>query len=140
MSKPLKLLLFPCLLSLAILLRCSTADVGTAAYYGPPYLPTVCYGRDPGQFPGSGLFAAAGEGIWDNGASCGRQYLVRCLSSATPNACIKNRVIQVRVVDQGTMLNSMPSRNGTTMVLSNAAFQMIASEAAQVINIEFTQV
>ncbi|XP_038972455.1 EG45-like domain containing protein [Phoenix dactylifera] len=140
MSKHPKLLLLPCLLSLAILLRPSTADVGTVAYYGPPYLPTVCYGRDQEQFPASGLFAAAGEGIWDNGASCGRQYLVRCLSSATPNACIKNQTIQVKVLDRGKMLNSMPSKNGTTMVLSNAAFRMIASQAARVINVEFRQV
>lgn len=100
---------------------------------------TVCYGDDQGQFPASGLFAAAGEGIWNNGASCGRQYLVRCLSSATPNACIKNKIIQVKVVDRGTKLNSPPSKNGTTMVLSNAAFQMIASQAAAMINIEFRQ-
>lgn len=38
MAKLPKLLLFPCVLFLAILLRPSVADVGTAAHYGPPYL------------------------------------------------------------------------------------------------------
>lgn len=140
------------------------ADVGTAAYYGPPYLrktyltsvyvgfsfcscrswfefvaATVCYGGDASQFPAYGMFAAAGEGIWDNSASCGREYAVRCLSSAMPRACISGQTIQVKIVDRACMLNSMPSRNGTTLVLSTAAFQMIANRAAGMINIEFTQ-
>jgi len=100
---------------------------------------TVCYGSDASQFPAYGLFAAAGEGVWDNGASCGREYAVRCLSSAMPRACTTGQTIQVKVVDRASMLNSMPSRNGTTLVLSAAAFQMFANKAAGVINIEFTQ-
>uniref|UniRef100_A0A7N2L7J4 Expansin-like EG45 domain-containing protein n=1 Tax=Quercus lobata TaxID=97700 RepID=A0A7N2L7J4_QUELO len=53
------------------------SDVGTAALYSPPYSPTACYGSDASQFPSSNLFAAAGDGIWNNGAACGRLYLVR---------------------------------------------------------------
>ncbi|KAE9462761.1 hypothetical protein C3L33_05331, partial [Rhododendron williamsianum] len=47
----------------------SHGDVGTVAQYGPPYTP-------------------AGDGIWDNGAACGRQYLVKCISATTPYTCV----------------------------------------------------
>nr|POE60036.1 hypothetical protein CFP56_03629 [Quercus suber] len=49
-------------------------DVGTARYYGPPYLPTKCYGDDQDQFPSDGHFAAVSNGIWDNGAACEQQW------------------------------------------------------------------
>ncbi|XP_039126062.1 EG45-like domain containing protein isoform X2 [Dioscorea cayenensis subsp. rotundata] len=117
----------------------TSADVGTAAYYGPPYLPTVCYGDDPSQFPADNIFAAAGDGIWDNGACCGRQYLVRCLSSS-PESCIADQTIRVEVINQASMLDSNPSLNGTTMTLSDAAFLQIANKSSPVINIEFTQI
>ncbi|KAJ8465545.1 hypothetical protein OPV22_028097 [Ensete ventricosum] len=113
--------------------------VGTAASYGPPYLPTACYGTDESQFPPDNLFAAAGDAIWDNDASCGRQYLVRCLSSATPGACLDGTV-QVTVVDYAPSLVSAPSAVGATMVLSETAFGMISQSSANEINIEFTQV
>lgn len=99
----------------------------------------MCYGSDATQFPPDGMFTAVGEGVWDNGASCGRMYAVRCLSSAVPGACSGGGTIQVKVVDRASMLNSMPSRNGTTLALSAAAFQMIADKSAEAINIEFIQ-
>ncbi|XP_020242469.1 EG45-like domain containing protein [Asparagus officinalis] len=118
------------------------ADVGTAAYYGRPYLPTVCFGSDSSQFPANNLIAAAGEGLWDNGASCGRQYLVRCLSSETAGGCSgRGPMIQVTVVDEADALASMPSVNRTTLVLSRTAFGMIADiSVAMKINIEFAEV
>nr|GFB61894.1 hypothetical protein [Tanacetum cinerariifolium] len=75
-------------------------EVGTASMYNPPYTPTACYGNDASQFPSSNLFAAAGEGIWDNGAACGRQYLVKCISAVIPRTCILGQTIQVRIVDR----------------------------------------
>lgn len=63
---------------------------------------------------------------------------MRCLSSATPDACAQGRTIQVVILDQAAVLNSMPSRNGTTMVLSTTAFGMITQRSVDIINIEFT--
>lgn len=147
----------------------SYADVGTAAWYAPPYLrkyistpsgfslpikidkqikiymyiytATACYGNDQSQFPSSNLFGAAGEGIWDNGASCGRQYLVRCISAAEPNTCLPGLTIQIKIVDYALQSVSPPSRSGTTIVLSQAAFAAItnSSSTATSINIEFQQ-
>ncbi|KAG6537797.1 hypothetical protein ZIOFF_002895 [Zingiber officinale] len=125
-------------LLLHLLYRPSIADVGTAASYGPPYLPTSCFGSDERQFPANNLFAAAGDAIWDNGACCGRQYQVRCLSSATPGACTDGEV-QVTVVDYAASLVSTPSASGTTFVLGAAAFELIAQSSVSQINIEFTQ-
>ncbi|KAH1244826.1 EG45-like domain containing protein 2 [Glycine soja] len=105
----------------------SLADVGTAAQYGPPFLPTTCFGRDASQFPSSNMFAAAGEGIWDNGAACGRQYQVRCISAAAPRTCVPGQTIQIKIVDRAQSSVSRPSLGGTSMVLSVTAFQAIAN-------------
>lgn len=100
---------------------------------------TACYGNDATQFPSNNLFAAAGEGIWDNGAACGRQYLVRCISAVVPRTCIPGQVIQVRIVDRAQTSASRPSTAGTTMVLSTTGFETIANPKATSINIEFQQ-
>ncbi|KAL0016334.1 hypothetical protein SO802_003403, partial [Lithocarpus litseifolius] len=98
---------------------------------------TACYGNNAAQFPSSNLFASAGEGIWDNGAACGRQYLVRCISAAHPRTCIPGQTIQIRIVDRALSSVSRPSRHGATIVLSKTAFGMIAKPSASSINIEF---
>ncbi|XP_035548700.1 EG45-like domain containing protein 2 [Juglans regia] len=115
-------------------------DVGTAARYRPPYTPTACFGNDEGQFPSSNLFASAGDGIWDNGAACGRQYMVRCISAAVPRTCVPDETIQIRIVDRALTSVSRPiSMDPTTMVLSTTAFATIANSSATTINIEFQQ-
>ncbi|KAL1164421.1 hypothetical protein V6Z11_A06G068800 [Gossypium hirsutum] len=114
-------------------------DVGTAAQYSPPYLPTACFGDDQTQFPSSNLFAAAGDGIWDNGASCGRQYLVRCISASQPGTCVPDQTIQVKIVDYAPTALSPPSAQSTTIVLSETAFGGITNVPLDSINIEFQQ-
>ncbi|XP_014508159.1 EG45-like domain containing protein [Vigna radiata var. radiata] len=123
-----------------ILSHHSNADVGTSSRYSPPYLPSGCYGNEATQFPSSNLFAAAGDGIWDNGAACGRQYLVRCISAEEPMTCIPDQSIQIKIVDYAASAVSPPSTAGTTMVLSDKAFGSIANSSATLINIEFQQV
>ncbi|CAN6442024.1 unnamed protein product [Victoria cruziana] len=131
------LLLVPIILHLLSL--CS-ADVGTAAFYDRPYVPTACYGSDVSQIPSDNLFAAASGQIWDNGAACGRIYEVRCLSGdAPPNPCMDGVTVRVTVVDRAPPV-STPSTSGTTLVLNVDAFTTIADSVAPLINIEFLQV
>ncbi|XP_075660232.1 EG45-like domain containing protein [Castanea sativa] len=128
------------LVSLFFHFHTSYSDVGTAALYSPPYSPTACYGSDASQFPSSNLFAAAGDGIWNNGAACGRLYLVRCITStSTPYACNQNQTLQIKIVGY---IGGAPFAHSTykaTMVLSNTAFGTIAnsSTGSSYINIEF---
>ncbi|KAK9274394.1 hypothetical protein L1049_019208 [Liquidambar formosana] len=140
MPKP-ELLLQWLLLFLSILqfFHVSHADLGTAAQYSGPYIPTACYGKDSSQFPSSNLFASAGEGIWDNGAACGRQYLVWCISAVVPKTCIPGQTIQVEIIDRALSSASRPSNNGATIVLSNTAFGTIANASASSINVEYLQ-
>ncbi|KAG2718663.1 hypothetical protein I3843_03G221900 [Carya illinoinensis] len=142
MSKLLQLLSLSLIILISQFFHISHGDVGTAARYSSPYSPTQCFGSDPSQFPSSNLFAAAGDGIWDNGASCGRQYLVRCISASKPRTCIQGQTIQIRIIDYIGTAPSLPSVNGTTIVLSRTAFQTIANSSVDVasINIEFQQV
>ncbi|KAH7572350.1 hypothetical protein JRO89_XS04G0241600 [Xanthoceras sorbifolium] len=136
-NRPLLLLFF--FLFVSQLCNTSLADVGTAAQYSPPYLPTACDGSNPAQFPSSNLFGAAGDGIWDNGASCGRQYLVRCISASSPGTCKPDETIQIKIVDYALTSQSQPSVDATTIVLSSTAFATIADSSAASINIEFQQ-
>ncbi|GAV70547.1 DPBB_1 domain-containing protein, partial [Cephalotus follicularis] len=117
----------------------ANGDVGTAAHYNPPYIPTACNGNDPSQFPSNNMFAAAGNGIWDNGAACGRLYRVSCISAVVPGTCIKGKIIPVRIVDRAQTSASRPSRDGSTMVLSTAAFGTIANPSATFVNIDFQE-
>ncbi|KAF5017701.1 hypothetical protein F66182_10357 [Fusarium sp. NRRL 66182] len=131
-----KLLVFGILASLA------SADVGTAGFYSDPYLSTACTGDDSSGFPTDNLFIAAGDGIWDNGASCGRQYLVRCISTRLPNAC-KQSTIQVKVVDRwDNRRTGRKSSPRATMLLSNTAWDAIVDRSKRYneVNIEFQQV
>lgn len=132
-----------CLVSLilsTLFIHFSYADVGTAAQYSPPFIPTACFGGDASEFPSSNMFGSAGEGIWDNGAACGREYEVRCISAAAPRTCIPGQNIQIKIVDRAQSSVSRPSREGTSMVLSTTAFQAIANGSASLIYIEFQQV
>lgn len=118
-------------LILAILASAALADVGTAVSYDPPYTPTRCYQNDPGQFPSGNLFVAVSEGLWDNGAACGRRYRLKCLSGL--NRPCTGSTIDVRVVD------FCEAPCPATMKLSNDAFAQIASPGGR-INVEYVQI
>ncbi|XP_022143150.1 EG45-like domain containing protein [Momordica charantia] len=129
-------------LLVSLLLQSSHGDVGTASRYPPPYSPTACFGGDLSQFPTSNLFGAAGDGIWENGAACGRQYFVRCFSASEPDACVADQTVQITIVDHAAKIVSTPTAAGTTMILSTTAYNSIAnsSSSVQFITVEFQQV
>ncbi|KAJ0977788.1 hypothetical protein J5N97_013262 [Dioscorea zingiberensis] len=108
-------------------------DVGTAASYDPPYLPTKCPGYDRDDLPEGGLFVAASSGVWDNGAACGRRYKLRCLSGLK-RPC-KDASIVVEVVDL-CKTNPCPA----TLVLPNKAFHAVSKISRTKINIEYAEI
>ncbi|KAF9681220.1 hypothetical protein SADUNF_Sadunf06G0202700 [Salix dunnii] len=108
-------------------------DIGTATSYGPPYLPTKCNGNREDQFPPGNLFVSVSEGLWDNGAACGRRYRLRCLSGNN-NPC-KDGTIDVRVVD---LCRKSPCPS--TILLSNDAFSAVSSSPTSKINVEYIQI
>ncbi|GAV66008.1 DPBB_1 domain-containing protein [Cephalotus follicularis] len=108
-------------------------DIGTATTYNPPYLPTACNGDRQDQFPPGNLFVAVSEGLWDNGAACGRRYRLRCLSGAS-RPC-KHRTIDVKVVD------ICPKRPcPSTIAMSNDAFAAISHSHATKIIVEYIEI
>ena len=97
------------------------------------YEATKCYGDDQDQFPSDGHFAAVSNGIWDNGAACGRRYRMRCISG--PQRPCRNRSIVVEVVD---FCRYNPCR--ATMALPFKAFAAISIPRYGVrINVEYAQ-
>ncbi|KNA13108.1 hypothetical protein SOVF_119760, partial [Spinacia oleracea] len=131
------------ILSTVYIFRTCSGDIGAAAEYSSPYLPTSCYSSDAAEFPSNNLFAAAGDGIWDNGAACGRQYLVKCISAPEPASCENPETIQLKIVDYANSAVSHPLLTpATTMLLSNTAYAMLlnlssSSSPPSSINIEF---
>ncbi|XLU68890.1 hypothetical protein S245_027943 [Arachis hypogaea] len=107
-------------------------DVGTATSYGPPYIPTACDGNRREQFPAGNMFVAVNEGLWDNGAACGRRYKIRCLSG--DNRPCKGDIIEVKVVD---LCHRTPC---PTMLLSTIAFSAISRFYNAKINIEYAEI
>ncbi|EXB96785.1 hypothetical protein L484_001893 [Morus notabilis] len=87
---------------------------------------------DVEQFPEDGYFVAVSEGLWDNGAACGRKYQMRCISG--PRRPCKGGTIVVQVVD---FCKTYPCP--TTLVLSNKAFNAISRSPNARINVEFAQ-
>ncbi|GFP95798.1 eg45-like domain containing protein 2 [Phtheirospermum japonicum] len=110
-------------------------DLGTARAYKPPYLPTKCYGNRQDQFPPGNLFVAVKEGLWDNGAACGRRYRLRCLSGKNKPCINVSNLIDVKVVDLCKIRRPCPS----TMLLSADAFAALSRRPNAMINIEYTQ-
>ncbi|XP_019153762.1 PREDICTED: EG45-like domain containing protein [Ipomoea nil] len=108
-------------------------DIGTATSYNPPYTPTRCNGNRQDQFPAGNLFVAVSEGLWDNGAACGRRYRLSCLSGN--NRPCKGDTIDVKVVD---FCANRPCPS--TIVLSKDAFAQISHSPHAKINIEYIQI
>ncbi|KGN62912.1 EG45-like domain containing protein [Cucumis sativus] len=131
-----------CLFSIffiAHLFHLSHGDVGTATTYGPPYTPTACFGNDLSMFPTNNMFGAAGEGIWDNGAACGRQYRVSCFSSAVPDSCVSDQTIMITIVDRAVSTSSKALVADTTMTLSRMAYKVIVQKNTPLVTVEYTQ-
>ncbi|KAI6681466.1 hypothetical protein NL676_035347 [Syzygium grande] len=133
-----------CLISIivmaALLLPQCDADVGTAGHYDPPYTPTACFGYDPLQFPSSFLFAAAGEGIWDNGAGL-REAILGPVHKRRPAEDLQSGPI-------GPGQDCGPGRQRGLPVLVGpchhrpvkTAFEAIANPSASSVNVKFVQV
>ncbi|XP_071719594.1 EG45-like domain containing protein 2 [Rutidosis leptorrhynchoides] len=107
-------------------------DIGTASSYDPPYTPTKCNGNQQDQFPSGNLFVSVSEGLWDNGAACGRRYRLKCLSGN--NKPCKDGTIDVKVVD---FCSKRPCPS--TMLLSNDAFSAISKSQRTKINVEYVE-
>ncbi|CAM8880373.1 unnamed protein product [Rhodiola kirilowii] len=109
-------------------------DIATATAYSPPYIPTKCYGYRHNQFPPGNRFVAVSEGLWDNGAACGRKYRLRCLSG--PKKACKQRTIDVTVVD----LCPETECPSAALALSNKAFVSISRYHRGRIIVEYMEI
>ncbi|XP_048436428.1 EG45-like domain containing protein [Pyrus x bretschneideri] len=115
-------------------LRLVYGDISTATFYDPPYIPTKCFGSRQDQFPPGNLFAAVSEGLWDNGAACGRRYRLRCLSGRN-QPCKGGATVDVTVVDLWR-----DSTGPSTVAMSTDAFAVISHSPSTRINVEYVQI
>nr|QDH43464.1 plant natriuretic peptide-like 9 [Venturia pyrina] len=94
------------LIALSYFAHLGLCAVASATTYKPPYTPNKCFGHNTDVFPSNGFFAAAGPRIWDNGASCGKCFTVRCVAAFGPGQhCIGDPItgnggfITVKIVE-----------------------------------------
>ncbi|XP_071729645.1 EG45-like domain containing protein isoform X2 [Rutidosis leptorrhynchoides] len=102
---------------------------GQAIVYGPPYVPSTCFGSsDKGV-----MILKAHSNLFVNGSACGTRYRVRCISGtnkAIRDACTGNTV-DVMVVDRCETCAS------NEIKLSQEAFAKIARLALGRVNVEY---
>ncbi|KAK9280018.1 hypothetical protein L1049_013703 [Liquidambar formosana] len=104
-------------------------DMGTAASYDPLYLTSKCNGSDSS---GQGkMFAAVNQGLWDDGAACGRRYRLSCVSGPCKDMEV---TIEVEVLYFCTR-----SLCNSTLALHKDAFADVSSSPNATIRIDFTQ-
>jgi len=96
---------------------------------------TACDGNRRQQFPPGNIFVAVNEGLWDNGAACGRRYRVRCVSGIN-KPCKGGSSIDVKVVDSITCTKSSCPH---TFHMSTEAFAAISRFPNANINVEYIQ-
>lgn len=93
---------------------------------------TRCNGNNIDQFPPGNFFVAVNEGLWDNGAACGRRYRLRCLSGR--NRPCKTDIIEVQVV------NFCPkSPCPSSFLMSKEAFSAISRLSSVKLNVEYIE-
>ncbi|XAR66943.1 hypothetical protein NMG60_11013333 [Bertholletia excelsa] len=109
------------LLVLLISHPCCAYDA-TASYYGPPYLPSSCYGENSAELPGDMLFAAAGAGIWSDGAACGSIVHVKSIDD--------DEIFKVKIVDYIGTASSPVSAPNTAVALPRPTFKNITGSSA----------
>ncbi|CAA2992672.1 Hypothetical predicted protein [Olea europaea subsp. europaea] len=107
------------------------AKQGIGYSYGPPYVPSSCFG-----FRNQGIMIAADNpAVYDGGKACGRLYKVTCLGGTNniPNPC-KRGEVTVKIV-------ALCARCGADEIsLSRDAFSRIANLKAGRVRVEYTQV
>lgn len=79
------------------------------------------------------------DGLWDNGAACGRKYLIRCLSTPNSRSCTSG-YIEVLVVGRCPEVNCKVSGKTVTMKIAyNRSSLLVKSRSATLANIEYLQ-
>nr|QDH43459.1 plant natriuretic peptide-like 4 [Venturia pyrina] len=108
--------------------------IGTATTYQAPYIPNKCYHGNSFQVPHSGLFAAVGPGLWDNGLICGQYYQIRCVEGlGVAGGKCTGKMITVKIVE-GRL-----GRNAPEFSLSYVAAPMLYSGGGR-FKVEYAEV
>ncbi|KAI3754560.1 hypothetical protein L1987_54346 [Smallanthus sonchifolius] len=106
----------------ACLTSVAHAIAGQATFYGPPLVPSACFGfEDRGN-----LVMAANRNLYANGGACGTRYRVTCTgptNAGVPQPCT-GRSVDVTVVDL------CPGCASDQIDLSQDAFAIIANRDA----------
>ncbi|KAB1201862.1 putative EG45-like domain containing protein 1 [Morella rubra] len=104
----------------------ASAISGIASYYDPSIGVSACGTVE------TGLVAAVGDALWNNGAVCGKMYRVTC--TGPTNQCRSTGAsVTVKIVEH------CPGCAANRLDLSPQAFSAISDPAIGKINIDFVQ-
>ncbi|PPT98698.1 hypothetical protein XaraCFBP7407_04305 [Xanthomonas arboricola pv. arracaciae] len=121
------------------------ADIGSISFYGnnasrPADFVQGCNISEDTVSSRNYLVVTVSEGLWDNGASCGRRYRMRCISTPGKHSCTAN-TIDVIVV--GRCPNGRCTVGGRDVAMKIAFIRyslLVQARTAPWANIEFIQI
>lgn len=120
------------------------ADIGSISFYGnsasrPADLVQGCNISEDQVSGRNYQVVTVSDAVWDNGASCGRRYRMRCISTPVKHSCTAN-TIDVIVVGRCPNGRCMVGgRNVTMKIAFNRYSLLVQARTASWANIEFIQ-
>lgn len=118
----------------------AAADVGSLSFYKRPYYPTECNTPVETMERLNYRYVQVSEGLWDNGAVCGKTLLIRCLSgSASRNPCTRNTIEAVIVGRCPNGVCAVGNTNVLMRITAERYSSLVNSREAAWVNIEFAR-
>lgn len=118
----------------------AAAEVGTLSFYNRPYYPTECNIPIDTMERLTYRYVQVSEGLWDNGAVCGKTLQLRCLSGpGSRNPCTRNLIEAVIVGRCPNGVCAVGNTNVTMRITAERYLNLVNSREAAWVNIEFAR-
>ncbi|MGC5887894.1 hypothetical protein [Ralstonia pseudosolanacearum] len=121
------------------------ADIGSISFYGnnatrPSDLVQGC--NIPAEQVASRNYqvVTVSDGLWDNGAACGRRYRMRCISTPGKHSCTGNTIDVVVVGRCPNGQCTVGGRNVTMKIAFNRYALLVQARSAVWANIEYIDI
>ncbi|MDB0544437.1 hypothetical protein LBW62_24630 [Ralstonia solanacearum] len=121
------------------------ADIGSISFYGnnATRASDLVQGCDISAEQVAGLdyrVVTVSDGLWDNGAACGRKYRMRCISTPDKHSCTGNTIDVVVVGKCPNGRCAVAGRNVVMKIAFNRYALLVRARSAVWANIEFIQI
>ncbi|WP_234344749.1 MULTISPECIES: hypothetical protein [Xanthomonas] len=121
------------------------ADIGTISFYGnnarrPADLVQGCNVPEDQVSGRNYQVVTVSDGLWDNGASCGRRYRMRCISTPVKHSCTASTIDVIVVGRCPNGRCTVGGRDVTMKIAFNRYSLLVQARTAPWANIEYIQI